>query len=113
MQKEPIYITNSTVLPNIQNYPILNQQEASKVFLAQFEKDCGENEICESDLHVKASTELETDGTGDQYLLVLGQDKVFVLNVSVNNFGESAYEAMIYISHPKSMPYISLADDVS
>lgn len=59
-----------------------------------------------------ASTDLETDETG-HYLLVLGRDTVFVLNISVNNFGEPAYEAMLYVSHPKSMSYIGWADDVS
>ena len=106
IQREPAYIPNAETLPNIQNYPILNQQEASKLFLAKFEKDCGDNENCESDLFVNAVPELqETDESG-QYLLVLGRDTVFVLNISVRNFGEPAYEAMLYVSHPKSMSYI-------
>jgi len=39
-------------LPDMKNYPILNQQEAARVFEAVFQKDCGNNDICESDLQV-------------------------------------------------------------
>lgn len=46
-------------LPDIKNYPILNQQEAAKVFEATFQKDCGENDICESDLRIKAALDLK------------------------------------------------------
>lgn len=46
-------------LPDIKNYPILNQQEAAKVFEATFQKDCGENDICESDLRIKAVLDLK------------------------------------------------------
>jgi len=105
-------VANSSVLPRIENYPILNQQEASKIFHAQFEKDCGDNELCESDLHVAVSTDLAKDESGLKSLLVLGRDSTLTLNVTVANFGEPAYETMLYISHPKSMPYISLVDDV-
>lgn len=45
-------------LPDIKNYPILNQQEAARVFEATFQKDCGNNDICESDLQVKARLNL-------------------------------------------------------
>lgn len=106
-----MYIPDSPVLPNIDNYPILNQQEASKVFLAYFEKDCGQNDLCESDLFLEATSQLDTDEFGNR-LLVLGRDNEFVLNISVANFGEPAYEANIYISHPKSMPYVGQSHDV-
>lgn len=45
-------------LPDIKNYPILNQQEAARVFEAIFQKDCGNNDICESDLRVIATLNL-------------------------------------------------------
>jgi len=76
------------------------------VFLANFEKDCGENDHCESDLYVNAVPELEETDDSGHYLLVLGRDTVFVLNISIANFGEPAYEATLYVSHPTSMSYI-------
>lgn len=45
-------------LPEIKNFPILNQQEAARVFEATFQKDCGNNDICESDLRVQAKLNL-------------------------------------------------------
>ena len=45
-------------LPNINNYPILNQQEAARIFQASFQKDCGINDICESDLRLNARLNL-------------------------------------------------------
>lgn len=45
-------------LPDMKNYPILNQQEAARVFEAVFQKDCGKNDICESDLQVTAKLNL-------------------------------------------------------
>lgn len=113
LQREPKYRANAPTLPNIQNYPILNQQEASKVFLANFEKDCGDNDLCESDLVVNATPELEETDDSGHYLLVLGRDTVFVLKISVANFGEPAYEATLFVSHPKSMSYIGQDAEVN
>lgn len=45
-------------VPSLNAYPILNQQEAAKTFVATFQKDCGDNDICESDLHIKAEFQL-------------------------------------------------------
>lgn len=45
-------------LPDIKNYPILNQQESARIFEATFQKDCGNNDICETDLQVKARLNL-------------------------------------------------------
>ena len=48
-------------LPDINNYPILNQQEAARIFEASFQKDCGNNDICESDLRVSAKLNLRCE----------------------------------------------------
>lgn len=45
-------------LPDIKNYHILNQQEAARIFETVFQKDCGNNDICESDLLVTAKLNL-------------------------------------------------------
>lgn len=45
-------------LPNIKNYPILNQQKAVRIYEATFQKDCGNNDICESDLQINAKLNL-------------------------------------------------------
>lgn len=45
-------------LTDINNYPILNQQEAARIFDASFQKDCGNNDICETDLRLSAKLNL-------------------------------------------------------
>lgn len=58
MQEEPEMPREGAPLPDINNFPILNQQEAAKVFEVSFQKDCGNNDICESDLRLKTSLNL-------------------------------------------------------
>lgn len=58
MQEELVMPPEGAPLPDINNYPILNQQEAARVFEVVFQKDCGNNDICESDLQVVAKLNL-------------------------------------------------------
>jgi integrin alpha 7 len=58
IQEEPQPIITGEALPSVDRYPILNQQEAVRVFQANFQKDCGDNEICESNLEVHAELQL-------------------------------------------------------
>lgn len=46
-------------LPPLDNYPILNQQEADKIFNATFLKDCGLNDICECELLMTVNLSLK------------------------------------------------------
>ncbi len=103
---------NVPTLPTIQNYPILNQQEASKIFHAHFEKDCGDNELCESDLYLKATTDLQLEPETGNYVFLLGT-KELILNISIGNFGEPAYEAYLFLSHPQSVQYKGRGLEVS
>ncbi|XP_033229880.1 integrin alpha-PS1 isoform X2 [Belonocnema kinseyi] len=59
IQEEPVMSVEGAPLPDIRNYPILNQQEAAKEFEATFQKDCGDNEVCESDLRLTAVLDLK------------------------------------------------------
>ncbi|XP_044728247.1 integrin alpha-PS1 isoform X2 [Chrysoperla carnea] len=102
-QQVPKYSTKT--LPIIDNYPILNQQEAEKIFNATFQKDCGANDICESDINIDAAVNLTR--LGDKYILTLGLEKEVKLIVKIANKAEPAYEAQLFISHPKSLTYIA------
>lgn len=48
VQKEPTVPREGDPLPYLD--PILNQQEAAKIVEATFQKDCGDDDICQSDL---------------------------------------------------------------
>ncbi|XP_076754708.1 multiple edematous wings [Xylocopa sonorina] len=108
VQEEPIMPAEGEPLPDIKNYPILNQQEAARVFEATFQKDCGNNDICESDLQVKARLNLSASSVKSNYYeLLLGEREELVVDVNVSNVGESAYEAQLFIVHSQSLNYIA------
>lgn len=93
-------------LPDITNFPILNQQEAARIFEATFQKECGTNEICESDVRLNARLNL-TETQPNFYELLLGEKEEVVVDVSAENDGESAYEAQLFIVHSPSLSYIA------
>ncbi|KAK3914130.1 Integrin alpha-PS1 [Frankliniella fusca] len=94
-------------VPSLHEYPILNQQEAAKIFSATFQKDCGDNDICESDLLVEAEFHLPKSSEPNTWKLMLGTDQELGLNVTVSNRKESAYETQLFVSHPASISYIA------
>ena len=103
------------LLPEIDEYPILNQAQAKKRFQATFEKDCGPDEVCQSQLTVlptlrdKKSRELGKT-PGGYYELELGslEGNELVLDLEVDNLGEAAYEATLDIYFPSAVSYVAL-----
>lgn len=85
--------------------PILDQTQADRTFEATFQKDCGNDDICESKLSVEASLGLEREKNG-QYEFVLGKSDDIKLDVSVINELDSAYEAQLFVTHQPSVTYI-------
>ncbi|XP_043467893.1 integrin alpha-PS1 isoform X2 [Leptopilina heterotoma] len=107
IQEEPAMPREGSPLPDIKNFPILNQQEAAKVFEATFQKDCGENDICESDLRIKAALDLkESLSEQNFYELTLRENADIAVNVTIKNIGESAYEAQLFVEHSSNLNYI-------
>ncbi|XP_054716032.1 integrin alpha-PS1-like [Uloborus diversus] len=104
MQKEPRMSKEGERLPDINLYPILNQQEASKVFEAKFLKDCGSNDICESDLSVTAELNLDKQESGVP-VLYLGMQSVN-LSIILHNHKEPAYDTALYVTHSSALSYI-------
>lgn len=102
IQKDPVMPIPGEKLPDINQYPILNQVEASKIFEAKFLKDCGKNEICECDLHLEA--ELNLPKKDDIFEFPLGE-KYINMSLKITNTNESAYDTMVYITHSPSLTY--------
>ncbi|XP_012219673.1 integrin alpha-PS1 isoform X2 [Linepithema humile] len=108
IQEEPVMPPEGAPLPDMKNYPILNQQEAARIFEAVFQKDCGNNDICESDLQVAAKLNLSASSIKPNfYELLLGEREEIVVEVNVVNVGESAYEAQLFIVHSQNLNYIA------
>lgn len=57
-QRDPPRPAPGQPLPNIDDYPILNQQEAAKILLVTFQKDCGSDDICQSQLIMESFLDL-------------------------------------------------------
>lgn len=112
VQREPRSPREGDPLPNINQFPILNQQEASKTFQATFEKDCGDNDFCESNMVTVANLDLP-QGEDGVSILELGELQEVVLDISVTNTGESAYEAGLYVTHPASLSFIGRVSEAN
>ncbi|XP_063536455.1 integrin alpha-PS1 isoform X1 [Cydia strobilella] len=101
----PKYST-TRVLPNIDDYPVLNAT-ATSTFTANFLNDCGSDGVCISDLVVDPVLQLPKADDGKSYTLTLGQEDEIKLSVTVDNYGESAYESHLFVQHHSSLHYIA------
>lgn len=108
--------------------PVLNTT-ATKTFLANFQKEC-DNNTCRTLLEVDAETDFAckfkfsfkkkqyfltdyyfTDDTvNHEYIIENITDGEFVLNTSVINKGDPAYNAKLFIVHPKALSYIGIKE---
>ncbi|XP_017852272.1 integrin alpha-PS1 isoform X2 [Drosophila busckii] len=86
--------------------PILDQTQAHIEFEGTFQKDCGDDDQCESDLRLHAEPNLtpEPDNT---YALILGNKTELEITVNVSNLADSAYESQLFIVHQKDVSYIA------
>ncbi|XP_066254673.1 integrin alpha-PS1 isoform X1 [Euwallacea similis] len=85
--------------------PILNTTSLVE-FEATFQKDCGSDDVCESNLVLTTGTNLKKDAY-DQYI-VDSIDKEFIVEAIVENKGESAYQAKLFVFHPTALSYINV-----
>nr|XP_036220960.1 integrin alpha-PS1 isoform X2 [Bactrocera oleae] len=85
--------------------PILDQTQAFAEFEGTFQKDCGDDDICESNLILNA--ELDLNMENDNYALILGEKNETRVNVNVLNKADSAYETQLFVVHQKSVSYIA------
>lgn len=100
---EPRLATSGLISLN----PILDQTQADRSFEATFQKDCGDDDICESQLMVTAALELDTDQDTYEYKLKLGLGNEIRLTVNVDNDAEDAYEAQLFVKHLPTISYIA------
>ncbi|UXI15735.1 serine/threonine-protein kinase/endoribonuclease IRE1-like [Sarcoptes scabiei] len=103
------------LLPDFNDYPILDQEEAHRIFYAKFNKDCGPDDICDSNLVLKAKllkAQRKESSTNNNYTLILDDDNI-ILNISLINKNEPAYDTFIVIDHSPSLSYVGrkISDD--
>ncbi|KAH9493727.1 Itga7p, partial [Dermatophagoides farinae] len=99
-------------LPDINEYPILDQQEAQRIFYAKFNKECGLDDVCDSNLLLKAELLRAMKKERNNYTMILDDDNI-VMNISLSNRGEPAYDTAIIIDHSPNISYVGrkITDD--
>lgn len=93
-------------LLSIDRYPILNQKLGTLIIKANFIKNCGDDEICESSLHTQASMNLPQEK--GEHVFYLGTEGLNI-STTIDNTGESAYDADLLIEHPREFSFIGRA----
>ncbi|XP_031833769.2 integrin alpha-8 isoform X1 [Nomia melanderi] len=68
-----------------------------------FAVDCGEDNICTSDVRITLSTDLPL---GNRY--TIGSKSVIKFIINIHNYGEPAYQTKIYVYIPESIPLESI-----
>ena len=119
VQEEPSMEYNrGQSLPTLDNYPILDQVEATRQFQATFSKDCGKDDVCKSHMVINASLrdqtkELGRTPVGEAYELELGSldGSELLLDVEVINKMEPAYEASLDVYFPEALQYIGSSNN--
>uniref|UniRef100_A0A8C4QM97 VWFA domain-containing protein n=1 Tax=Eptatretus burgeri TaxID=7764 RepID=A0A8C4QM97_EPTBU len=105
----PIIITVEFFLPKKVNTPGGDPQFIMNYLLGQritqklnFEKDCGDDNVCIPDLSLTARPTIDT--------LILGHDQVLSMNFTVRNKGEDSFFTVLHIVYP-SLFYFKETDD--
>ena len=109
-QDEPRYQGEEYGVSNINQFPILNQQEAQKELELPFHKSCGDDDLCSSNLKADLTIHGLDRGTGE---LEISERGDVVLRLSVSNFGEPAYSASLEIAFDETFSYVGRSDSVS
>ncbi|KAJ6219410.1 hypothetical protein RDWZM_005222 [Blomia tropicalis] len=105
IQSKPEFPEEGDLLPDVNLYPILDQVEAQRLFYARFVKDCGSDDICESNLVLKGKLLGSSRKSGDNYMLTL-MDELIALDLQVSNMAEPAYDPELVIEHSQSLSYV-------
>ena len=106
-QDSPKHFGGDTI-SNINQYPILNQQEAKKELILPFQKFCGDDDTCSSDLYAK----IHIEGLDEISNRLEVKDKSEVLlMVSVSNDGEPAYAAKMFMDIDPAFTYVGQDDN--
>ena len=81
--------------------PILNKAVESKMSrVATIQKNCGADNVCVPDLKLTVNPNLE--------VYTIGSNERLVLDVTVKNYGDDAFESMFYLTMPMSINFINV-----
>ena len=108
-------ITDNTDLTSLNQYPIFNKNLENIVFAqVGISKNCGEDEICESDLRMNVQYMVWLNGKSNfeplpvengTPVLYAGTEKKIGIKANISNAGEDAHQAKLNIVFPDSLTY--------
>ncbi|CAH1788996.1 unnamed protein product [Owenia fusiformis] len=95
-------------MPNLNQYPILDQSTSEVTFPVDFLKNCGEDQTCTSNQEVRAFfKDLEPDEDDSTVsVLSIGVRKELEVRVLLTNNGEDAHESTLTVTIPEKLSYI-------
>ncbi|XP_063151748.1 integrin alpha-2 [Candoia aspera] len=99
-------------LKNPNSSPVLDKTSPTcLVYSIPFVKDCGEDEVCKTDLIL----EVEPKNIGNkQYVLVTNKNKRLIFGVKLKNLDENAYNTRIQVAFSENLLYafyVSVVDE--
>lgn len=81
--------------------PVLNKSGSNKLSkVANIQKNCGQDNICVPDLKLTVNSNI------DHY--TIGSNEKLILDVTVKNYGEDAFESMFYLTMPMAINFINI-----
>ncbi|XP_053994566.1 integrin alpha-5-like [Hylaeus volcanicus] len=85
--------------------PVINKylSKTEDFIKLPFTLDCGENDICISDIRVELSTNLEFDNK-----FIIGSTTTVKFMINVSNYGEPAYQSKIFVYIPEILSLASV-----
>ena len=95
-QDEPQPQRATSRISNINYFPILNQQQATKVLEVKFHESCGQDELCHSKLRADLVMGPGFDSVNRRLEVMYRQE--ILMNVTVSNTGEPAYSAELHVN---------------
>ncbi|KRY74184.1 Integrin alpha ina-1 [Trichinella pseudospiralis] len=89
-----------STIPNINDYPVLDKIGSKTEFTLEFNKKCGNDDQCISDLVLNCLlVNLAKEASSDMYVKQVGKDDELDLHYRVTNKGERAYESSLFVKY--------------
>ncbi|GMR42590.1 hypothetical protein PMAYCL1PPCAC_12785, partial [Pristionchus mayeri] len=97
-ERKPEVVREGRSLPDLQQYPMLNKLHSSHEFTVPFNTRCGSDQKCQTDLSLKAVLD-GISQQGNVYVLNVGEKEHLDVDFVVENKGEKAYGAALWLSY--------------
>jgi hypothetical protein len=77
--------------------PIINSEKSKRSFIIDFDKECGEDNKCTTDLQLEAMLKNMTRNDNGSFVSKVTQQDSITISFNVYNHGEKAYASTLYI----------------